>query len=214
MGSLAGWCAPSPMTRACLARTSAALWARPCCCCKSLFLGDPHGWALWCLPQCGASWGGAVATSLADLTWTAVAPAGLPLRPDEVPSQMGSESTPRLQATHASKMDAISQEYTLLLTSQLDSQRMYFEEQLARSAEQSEAELAQLRADLATSTSQCSVQRCRCEPQLCLYCRGRAGRIPLSCAELTGRRQGWALRKSRFLSSAAPFSGLRKKRAC
>jgi hypothetical protein len=49
-----------------------------------------------------------------------------------------------VQATYASKMDAVTREYTHLLTSQLESQRQYYEEKHAQEAEVCRREYADL----------------------------------------------------------------------
>lgn len=51
-----------------------------------------------------------------------------------------------VQATHASKMDAVTREFTHLLTSQLESQRAWFEDLRAQDAAQHSARIAELDA--------------------------------------------------------------------
>jgi hypothetical protein len=51
-----------------------------------------------------------------------------------------------MQATHASKMDAVTREYTHLLTSQLESQRQYFEELRAQDEAAATVHAAELQA--------------------------------------------------------------------
>eukprot|EP00892_Ulva_mutabilis_P010722 jgi/Ulvmu1/8021/UM004_0258.1 len=51
-----------------------------------------------------------------------------------------------LEATHASKMDAVTREFTHLLTSQLESQRAWFEDLRAQDAAQSNARILELEA--------------------------------------------------------------------
>ena len=69
-----------------------------------------------------------------------------------------------MQATYASKMDAVTLEYTHLLTSQLESQRHYFEglrEQDAASHQQAlesvQARIAQLEADREQLQHRCAM---------------------------------------------------------
>jgi hypothetical protein len=67
-----------------------------------------------------------------------------------------------LQATYASKMDAVSLEYTHLLTSQLDSQRQYYEELRAQDDARHHGQVAEVQAQVGEMRCECEQLQSRC----------------------------------------------------
>lgn len=99
-----------------------------------------------------------------------------------------------MQATYASKMDAVTVEYTHLLTSQLESQRRYFEDLLAEQGRQHGQQLHAVQSQLDGRQEELESARRRHVPPAtaesmlgliarCLRDRGRMGSGPVPIAE-------------------------------